>query len=265
MARSIWTGTISFGLVNIPVKLITAVKSTDIRFHQLHEKDGVRLKQRLVCPADEQEVSGDEIVKGYEIAPDQYVIVDPEELEALAPQSSRALDITDFVDLESIDPIYYDRPYYLLPGENAAKPYSLLVQAMEKAKKVGIAKFVMRQKEYLAALRPVQGALCLEIMHFAGEVVPPESLEGIPDAAQVDERQLKVANQLIEALAGDFEPEKYHDEYREKVEQMLEEKAKGHEVVIPPQVESKPTKAVDLLAALEESLKTAREKTGVPG
>jgi DNA end-binding protein Ku len=264
MARPIWTGTISFGLVNIPVKLITAVKSTEIRFHQLHEKDGVRLRQRLICPADDEEVARDDIVKGYEIAPDQYVIVNPDELDALAPESSKALDITDFVDLDSIDPIYYDRPYYLLPGENAAKPYSLLVQAMEKAKKVGIAKFVMRQKEYLAALRPVEGAICLEIMHFAGEVIPAKKLEGVPEKAKVDERQLKVANQLIEALAGDFEPEKYRDEYRDKVEHMLEEKAKGHEVVTPPQVETKPTKAVDLLAALEESLKTAREKQGAP-
>jgi DNA end-binding protein Ku len=264
MARPIWTGTISFGLVNIPVKLITAVKSVDIRFHQLHEKDGVRLRQRLICPADDKEVSGDDIVKGYEIAPDQYVIVDPDELDALAPESSKALDITDFVDLDSIDPIYYDRPYYLLPGENAAKPYSLLVQAMEKAKKVGIAKFVMRQKQYLAALRPVEGAISLEIMHFADEVTPAGKLEGIPGEAKVDERQLKVANQLIEALAGDFEPEKYKDEYRAKVEHMLKEKAKGHEIVTPPQVETKPTKAVDLLAALEESLKTAREKQGAP-
>lgn len=264
MARSIWTGVISFGLVSIPVRLVTAVRSTDIRFHQLHEKDGVRLKQRLVCPADEQEVSGAEIVKGYELAPDQYVIVDPDELDALAPESSRALDITDFVDLESIDPIYYDRPYYLLPGDNADKPYSLLVQAMERAKKVGIAKFVMRQKEYLAALRPVDGAICLEIMHFAGEVVPVKELDGLPKAQEMDERQLKVANQLIDALAGDFDPEKYKDEYRDKVEHMLEEKAKGKEIVTPPAFEPKPTEAVDLLKALEESLKTAREKQKAP-
>jgi DNA end-binding protein Ku len=182
----------------------------------------------------------------------------------LAPESSRALDITDFVDLESIDPIYYDRPYYLLPGEDAGKPYALFVEAMEKAKKVGIAKFVMRQKEYLAALRPSEGALCLEIMHFAGEVVPVKELEGLPKKQEIDERQLKVANQLIEALASDFDAGKYKDEYRDKVEHMLEEKAKGKEIVTPLAVEHKPTEAVDLLKALEESLKTAREKQATP-
>lgn len=264
MARPIWTGTISFGLVSIPVRLVMAVRSTDIRFHQLHGKDGVRLKQRLVCPADEHEVSGKEIVKGYEIAPNQYVIVDPKELDSFAPESSRTLDLTDFVDLESIDPIYYDRPYYLLPGEDAGKPYSLLVQAMERAKKVGIAKFVMRQKEYLAAIRPVEGALCLEIMHFGGEVVPVKELDGLPKKHELDERQLKVANQLIDALAGEFDPEKYKDEYRGKVEHMLKEKAKGKEIVTPPAVEHKPTEAADLLKALEESLKSAREKQATP-
>lgn len=264
MPRSIWTGSISFGLVNIPVRLVMAVRSVDISFHQLHAKDGVRLKQRLVCPADEREVARKDVVKGYEIAPDQYVIVDDKELDAFAPESSRALDITDFVNLEDIDPIYYDRPYYLLPGENADKPYYLLVQAMEKAKKVGIAKFVMRQKEYLAALRPVDGAICLEIMRFAGEVVPVKDLDGLPKKQELDERQLKVANQLIEALAGEFDPDKYKDEYREQVEHMLKKKAKGKEIVTPPTVEAKPTKGVDLLKALEESLKTAKEKQATP-
>ena len=264
MARPIWTGTISFGLVNIPVKLVTAIRVREIRFHQLHAKDGVRLRQRLICPADEVEVSDKEIARGYELAPDQYVIVQDDELEALVPESSRALDITDFVDLESIDPIYYDRPYYLLPGENADKPYALLVQAMEAARKVGIAKFVMRQKEYLAAIRPVDGALCLEIMHFAGEVVPVTSLDEVPQQAEVDERQLKVANKLIEALAGEFDPDKYRDEYRGRVMEMLEEKAKGKEIITPHAAPAKPTYAADLLKALEESLKTAREKQEAP-
>lgn len=263
MARAIWTGTISFGLVSIPVKLVTAVRRIEISFHQLHEKDGVRLKQKLVCPADQEEVARDDIVKGYEIAPDQYVIVGEEELEALAPESSRSLDITDFVDMTEIDPVYYDRPYYLLPGDNAEKPYHLLVRAMEEAGKVGIAKFVMRRKEYLAALRPIQGAICLEIMRFATEVVDVEEL-GVPGEMEIDERQLKVADQLIQALAADFEPKKYRDEYTEQVQELLEKKAEGEVITAPPQAEVAPTEPVDLLKALEASLKAARERQAQP-
>lgn len=262
--RSIWTGTISFGLVNIPVRLVTAVRRVEISFHQLHKTDGIRLRQKLVCPADQEEVSRDDIVKGYEIAPDQYVIVEKDELDAFVPESSRNMDITDFVALEEIDPIYYDRPYYLLPGDNAERPYHLLVRAMEQAGKVGIAKFVMRQKEYLAALRPVQGAICLEIMHFAEEVVPIEDL-GVPGEMEIEERQLKVANQLIEALAAEFEPDKYHDEYTEQVRELLERKAEGEVITAPPVAEgAQPTEPVDLLAALEESLRTARERQPQP-
>lgn len=261
--RSIWTGTISFGLVNIPVRLVTAIRRTELSFHQLHEKDGVRLRQKLICPADQEEVSRDDIVRGYEIAPDQYVIVDDAELDAFVPESSRNMDITDFVDLSQIDPVYYDRPYYLLPAENAERPYHLLVRAMEDAGKVGIAKFVMRQKEYLAALRPVRGAICLEIMHFHDEVIPIDDL-GVPGEMEVDERQLNVANQLIDALAADFEPGKYHDEYTDQVRELLAKKAEG-ETIKPPSVsEALPTEPVDLLAALEASLKTARERQPQP-
>jgi len=264
MARAIWTGSISFGLVNIPVRLVTAIRSVDIRFHQLHGKDGVRLRQRLVCPADEVEVDRDHIVKGYEIAPDQYVIVEDEELDALAPEATRSLDISDFVSLEQIDPVYYDRPYYLLPEEGAVRAYALLVEAMTQAKKVGIGKFVMRQKEYLTALRPVGRALCLEIMHFAAEVTRAEDLEGVPARQKTDAKQLQIASQLIESLSSDFDPGKYHDEYREQVEKMLQDKAQGHEIVTPPEVEITPTRSVDLLQALEESLKAAKEREKVP-
>lgn len=264
MPRPIWTGNVSFGLVNIPVRLVMAVRRTEIAFHQLHGKDNMRLRQRLVCPADGEEVSGDDIVKGYEIAPDQYVLVEPDELEALAPERSRNLDITDFVDQDGIDPLYYDRPYYLLPEEDAERPYSLLVQAMKQAHKVGIAKFVMRHKEYLAALRPVEGLIVLEVMRFASEVIPAAEVKPLPLQEKVDERQLKVADELIATLATNFNPAQYHDEYTEKVEQLLQHKAEGKQIVTPPVPEREPTEAVDLLAALEQSLAAARDRQAAP-
>lgn len=264
MPRAIWTGSISFGLVNIPVRLVSAVRQHDIRFHQLHGKDGVRLRQRLICPADGVEVDRDEIVKGYEIAPDQYVIVENEELDAIAPEATRSIDISDFVSIQEIDPIYFDRPYYLLPGEGAARSYALLVRAMEESGRVGIGKFVMRQKEYLAALRPLDGALCVEIMHFADEVVLVDDLEGVPGKQKIDDKQLKMAHQLIDALSDEFDPTKYHDEYREQLEEMLKKKAEGEEIVAPPEVELEPTSSKDLLAALEESLRVAREREKAP-
>src|SRR5688500_592808 len=185
--RSMWTGSISFGLVNSPVRLYGAVREKGVAFHLLHDQDNVRLQRKLVCPADGKEVHPEHIVKGYEIAPDQYVVVQQEELKALAPKASRMIEIQDFVELSDIDPIYYDRAYYLAPGDNAAKPYRLLVTAMEKSKKVGIATFVMRDKEYLAALRPVDGAICLETMHFGEEVIPVDKLDSIPGDVKVDD------------------------------------------------------------------------------
>jgi DNA end-binding protein Ku len=262
--RAIWTGNISFGLVNIPVRLVTAVREHEIRFHQLHEKDGVRLRQRLICPAEDVEVDRKDIVKGYEIAPDQYIVMEDKELDKLVPESTRAIEISDFVDLAEIDPIYYDRPYYLLPDEGASRPYRLLVEAMKKANKVGIARFVMRQKGYLAALRPLGHALCMEIMHFADEVLDVDELEGLPETGKVDEKQLKMADQLIDSLSTEFDPEKYKDEYHDQVEELLKKKAKGQEIVVPEAVEVTPTKAADLLAALEESLKAAKEREKAP-
>jgi DNA end-binding protein Ku len=155
MPRAIWTGAISFGLVNVPVKLYSAVSKKSVRFHQLHAEDGVRIQQKRVCPADGQEVAWEEIVKGYEISPDRYVVVTPEELEALDPKKTKTIDIEEFVDLEEIDPLYYDHPYYLLPGQGAAKPYKLLADAMKEANKVAIARVVIRTKEQLVAIRPI--------------------------------------------------------------------------------------------------------------
>src|SRR6476660_8789544 len=181
MPRSIWTGAISFGLVNVPVKLYSAVSKKTVRFHQLHETDGVRIQQKRVCPADGEEVPFDQIVKGYEITPDQYVVVTPEELEAIEPRKTKTIDIEDFVDLEDIDPIFYDHPYYLLPDKGAGKAYGLLLEAMRESGKVAIARVVLRSKEQLVAIRPAAGdVLTMETMIFHDEVVPADDLDDVP-------------------------------------------------------------------------------------
>jgi DNA end-binding protein Ku len=257
MARPLWKGAISFGLVNVPVELVPAVSHQEIRFHELHDKDQTRLRQRMICPKDDEEVTGEHTVRGYEIAPDQYVLLKPGEIEALAPESSRALVISDFVPLAQIDPVYYERPYYLRPGAGAERAYRLLVEAMTAAGRVGIAKFVMHRREYLAALRPVGELLCLEIMRFADEVLPAAKIEA--PAAKVPEKERAVAEQLIAALASDFEPARYKDEYRDQVRDLLAKKAKGKVIAPPAPPEEEPGEVIDLLAALEASVSQARQ------
>src|SRR3954466_16046653 len=257
MPRSIWTGAISFGLVNVPVKLYSAVSKKTVRFHQLHDKDGVRIQQKRVCPADDEEVPYEHIVKGYEITPEQYVVIEPGELEAIEPRKTKTIDIEDFVDQEDIDPIYYDHPYYLMPGTGATKPYKLLVDAIEDAGKVGIARVVIRQKEQLVALRPADGVLAMSTMNFADEVVDPDKFDETPDDVETSKRELDMAKQLIESLTSEWEPEKYHDTYRERVLELIEQKAEGKEIAVQPVEEPQPVP--DLMAALEASVKAARQ------
>src|SRR5688572_14340609 len=261
-ARSLWTGSITFGLVNIPVKLFTAVRENDIHFHMLHDQDHVRLQRKMVCPADGKEIHKEHVVKGYEGAPGQYVVVRQEDLEAAAPKKSRTIELEDFVELDEIDPVYFDRPYYVIPTEQGTRAYRLLVEAMETAKKVGIARFVMRNKEYLCALRPIEGALVLETMHFNDEVVPLDDVD-VPVKSKVDDREIKVATQLIDSLTSKFKPEKYRDTYRDAVMEIIEKKAEGEEVVAPPPVEDKKGRVTNLMAALEASLSKAKESAGV--
>ena len=260
MPRAIWSGAISFGLVNVPVKLYTAVSPKDVRFNQLEEGTGARIRQKRVSAETGEEVPYERIVKGYEISPDRYVVVTPEELEALDPKATRSIEIQDFVDLDQIDPVHYERPYYLVPERGAAKAYALLLQAMKDSNKVAIARMVLRTKQYLAAIRPMGDVLCLETLLYHDEVVPTEDLEGLPDSeVEISERELKMARQLIESLSTDFEPEKYHDEYRERVLDLIERKAEGQEIVTQPAAEE-PTQAVDLMAALEASLAAAKDR-----
>ncbi|MDQ3936593.1 MAG: Ku protein [Actinomycetota bacterium] len=259
MPRSIWTGAISFGLVNVPVKLYSAVSKKTVRFHQLHESDGVRIQQKRVCPADGEEVPYEDIVKGYEISPDRYVVISPDELEALEPRKTKTIDIEDFVDLDEIDPLYYDHPYYLLPGQGAQKPYKLLVEAMKESGKVAIARVVIRTKEQLVAIRPVGDVLSMASMNFADEVVDPESFDEAPgEEVETRKREIEMAQQLIESLTSPFDPSKYHDTYRERVLEMIEAKAEGQEIAVQP-AEEEAAPVPDLMAALEASLAAAKK------
>jgi DNA end-binding protein Ku len=251
-----WSGAISFGLVNVPVKLYSAVSKKTVRFHQLNGKTGHRIAQKRTDAQTGDEVAFEDIVKGFELTKDRYVVITPDELETLDPVKSRSIDIEDFVSLADIDPVYYDHPYYLVPDKGAAKAYALLLDAMRESGKVAIAKVVIRSKEQLVAIRPAPGGvLMMETMIFADEVVPPDSIDDLPDGEtlNVTDRELKMAQQLIESLTSDFEPGKYKDEYREKVLELIERKASGEEIAVQPEA-PQPAKVPDLMAALEASL-----------
>ena len=269
MARSIWTGAISFGLVTVPVKLYSAVSRKTVRFHQLNGPTGVRIQQKRVDPSTGDEVSYEDIVKGFEIGPDRYVIIEPGELESLDPKKTRTIEIEDFVDLTDIDPILYDHPYYLAPGAGGAKPYRLLLEAMRESGKVAIAKVVIRQKENLVAIRPMEGdVLGMATMIFADEVVDPERIDELDSAREVEvnERELAIAMQLVESLSGEFEPDKYRDTYREEVLALIERKAAGEEIAVQPAKEEDEEPVPDLMAALKASLDAVRERDGdAPG
>jgi DNA end-binding protein Ku len=266
MARAIWTGAISFGMVTVPVKLYSAINRKAVRFHQLNGKTGVRIAQKRVDPQSGDEVPYEDIVKGYEIAPDRYVVIEPGELEALEPKKTKTIEIEDFVDLSQIDPIFYDHPYYLAPGPGGAKPYKLLVEAMRETGKVAIARVVIRSKEALVALRPIGDALGMSTMIFADEVLPPERLDEIKDAEEVKttKRELDIAKQLVESLAGDFDPDRYHDAYRDQVLEMIERKAQGKQIAVQPEPDEVAAPAPDLMGALKASLEAvkAREAAG---
>jgi DNA end-binding protein Ku len=255
MARSMWSGAISFGLVNVPVKLFSAVSRKTVRFHQLNGETGNRIQQKRVDPETGEEVTYEQIVKGYELTRDRYVVINPDELEALDPEKTRTIDIEDFVDLDDIDPVYYDHPYYLVPDTGATKAYGLLLNAMKESGKVAIARVVLRSKEQLVAIRPAGDVLMMETMIFADEVVPTDELDGLPEAKELkaSARELKMAQQLIDSLSSEFDPAKYHDEYREKVLELVERKAKGEEIAVQPEA-PQPAKVPDLMAALEASL-----------
>jgi len=259
MPRAIWSGSISFGLVNIPVKLYGAVSRKTVHFNQIDARTQARIKQKRVSSEDGSEVPYENIVKGYELSSGAYVIISDDELAALDPKALRTIDIDEFVDLSEIDPIYYDSAYFLAP-DKAAKPYALLAAAMEEQGKVGIAHFVMRTKQYLAAIRPVDGKLMLSTMVYADEVNDPASIPELADLDEVElpDKELTMARQLIESLSAEFEPDKFQDTYRKAVEGLIEAKAAGEEIIAPVNgVE--PAQVIDLMAALEASVAAAKD------
>ncbi len=262
MARAIWSGTISFGLLNVPVRMFSAVARRNIALREIRESDSARIKHRRVAEGTDEEVPYENIVKAYELSPGQYVPLSKDEMAALAPEKTRAIDVQDFVDIEEIDPMYFDSPYYLGPADGAEKAYSLLASAMESSGKAAIARFVFRNKEHLSAIRASDGVLTLTTMRFHDEVVPPSDLDdALPDKKpKVAKKEQQMAEQLIDSLSTEFEPNGYRDEYREQLLSLIERKAEGKEIVAPQAEAPKATKAPDLMAALEESIAAVKDK-----
>jgi DNA end-binding protein Ku len=259
MPRAIWSGAISFGLVNVPVKMYSATSPKTVRFHQLSAKTGTRIKQKRVDSSTGEEVAFEDIVKGFELSPDHYVLIEPEELDALDPKATKTIDIEEFVDLSEIDPIYYDHSYYLAPATGGAKAYRLLLEAMREAGKVAIGRVVIRSKQQLCALRPIGDAMGLSTMLFGDEVLSTDrldELDGLADA-EASQRELTMAQQLISSLSADFDPSKFKDDYRERVLDLIERKAAGEEIAVAPEAEESGP-APDLMAALEASLAEVR-------
>jgi DNA end-binding protein Ku len=261
MPRAIWSGSISFGLVNIPVKLFNAVSRKSVSFNQIDSRSGARIKYQKVSGADGSEVPNDAIVKGYELPSGEYVLIDDDELATLDPEAVRTIDIEEFVDLADIDPIFYDSAYYLAPDKATVKPYALLAEAMERSQKVGIARFVMRSKQYLAAVRPKDGKLLLSTMVYADEVNDTDGISELDGVAKVDvnDKELAMAEQLIESLSAQFQPDKFEDTYRNRVLDLIERKAAGETELVPAPQPVSADKVVDLMAALEASVKAAKE------
>ena len=265
MPRAIWNGSISFGLVSIPVKLYSAVSRKTVRFNQIDSSTGARIKQKRVSADDGEEVPYERIVKGYELASGDYVLISDDEVAALDPEAVRTIDIDEFVDLADIDPMFYDNAYHLVPDEQTAKPYKLLATAMEEAGKVGICHFVMRSKQYLGAVRPVDGRLVLSTMVYADEIVDPSEIGGFDLLAdiEIDEKEQAMAEQLIATLDATFDPHRHKDTYREAVLELIDRKAAGEssdDLVAAPSPSS--DKVIDLMAALEASVKEAKKARG---
>lgn len=260
MARPVWSGSISFGLVNVPVKAYTAVRDHDVHFHQLEKKTGARIRYRKVSDKSGKEVDDDDIELGFEVSSGNYVTFAKDELDELRPASTRSVDVTDFVALEEIDPIYYERTYWLAPDGDAAKrAYNLLLAAMEQQERVGIGTVVMRNKQYLTAIRPLDGVLAMSTMRFADEVVPRSEIDALPSRrSKPDARELRMATQIVEGLASEWKPAAYHDTYTEEVRERIKAKDEGKEIVAEePEREAK---VLDLMAALEASLDASKGK-----
>jgi DNA end-binding protein Ku len=259
MARAVWSGSITFGLVSVGVKAFTAVHDHDVHFHQIDAKTGARVGNQKVDKESGGPVDADDIQLGYEISKGRYVTFARDEIDELRPASTRTVSVSDFVVLDEIDPVFYEHTYWLVPSDDASEhAYRLLAKAMEETNKVGIGCVVMRNKQYLAAIRPLDGALAMSTMRFADEVVGADDVEGLPSKrGKLSEKELGLATQIIDALSSDWDPDRYHDTFTEELRSMIEAKANGEEV--HAEAEAEPTgTVVDLMAALEQSVAAAR-------
>ncbi len=254
--QGIWNGTISFSLVAIPVQLVKAVEPGRVSFRMLHDRDYSPLRRRMFCPEEEKTVSPDEIVRGYEIGPGKYILITDEELESLSPERSRTIEITEFIDINELDPIYYDRPYYLVPSKGGEKAYRLLVEVMSRTNRAGLAKFALGEREYLVAVKSTEGALALFTLHYREEIIPDEDIS--PKKGEFEAEQKSRIKKYIREMMADFNPGKYADERRRQIMGILKKKAKEKVPVEAPQVEGEEAPA-DLVAALKESMRKVKK------
>ena len=256
-ARSLWNGAIRFGLVNVPIKVYGAASSKQIRFRELHVTDGAPLEHKRMCAKEDKEVPFDEVVRGYETSPGRYVVLTKDEIQAPARERGKTIDLEDFVPADQIDPVYYDKPYWLGPQKDADEAYSVLLAALEKTGLVGIGRFALRTREQLVALYPVDGALRISTMRFHDEVIEDDDLDLPRPAKKVTEKEAKMADALVSSLATEFDPTEYEDTYRERVLEVVEAKAEGRQIVAPQPAED--DSSADLMALLEQSVSGARK------
>jgi DNA end-binding protein Ku len=249
--RSLWNGTITFGMVNVPVKLYTATESKSISFHEVHARDGSRIEHRRICPKDDTEVSNDEIVKGYEISEDKYVVLEKDEIKAAAGDRGKVVELTEFVDAAEIDPVFYEKTYYV-GSRDDADPYRLVFEALKKSGKAGIGRFTFHDREYLVAVRALDDVIALHTMRFHDEVVDADELDLGQPSKNPSKREVQMASKLVDTLDEKFDAEAYEDTYRASVEDLIKRKAKGEEIDLDAEVE--PEHGDDLMAALEASL-----------
>lgn len=264
MATSIWKGHLTFGLVSFPVRLFTAARSESISFNQLHKEDNSRIKQVIYCQAEDKPIPRSEIVKGYEYEKGKYVVIEDEEIRKVAPKTAKVMEIQEFVKADDVDPVFMESSYYLAPDEGGEKPYALLFEALRQTKFFGIAKIAMHNREHVVILRPGDKGMVLHTMYYADEVRRSEEFR--TDASNLKDKELALAKMLVESLAGEFEPEKYHDTYRDNLKAMIDAKVAGHKVVETPETHIAPV--IDIMEALKKSLdmrkppKTAHASAG---
>jgi len=257
-AQGIWSGTISFSLVAIPVQLVKAVEPGRVSFRMLHRRDYSPLLRRMVCPKEGKIVPPEEIIRGYEIGHDKYILITDKELESVSPERSRTIEIVEFIDMEDVDSIYYDHPYYLVPAKGGEKAYRLLVEVMRRTKKAGLAKFVLGEREYLVAVKSTEGALSLITLHYSEEILPDEEIA--PEKGTIEAEETSRLKKIIKGMTADFDPDKYADERRNKIMKLLRKIAKERAPVEAPEVEEEEGESpVDLIAALEESMRKVKK------